>query len=94
MSKRSDHNWGVAWSQEKEMECGIALQHLAAAVWIKWRRFMDSEQYPDMVGLGQIHDMWNMMYEDMKALYTLEKLCNDDYKAAIVEKEVIKMEDT
>ena len=31
MSKKADENWGMAWNQEQEMECGIALQHLAGA---------------------------------------------------------------
>ena len=87
MSKRADDNWGMAWSREKEMECGIALQHLAACVWAKWAKVFTAEQYPDMVGLGQVHDTWNMMYQDMKALYTLETLVNDGYKARIVEKD-------
>lgn len=87
MSKRADDNWGVAWSRETEMECGIALQHLAASVWTKWEKAFSAEKYPDMVGLGQVHDIWNMMYQDMKALYTLEQLVNDDYAALIVEKD-------
>lgn len=87
MSKRADDNWGMAWSREKEMECRIALQHLAACVWAKWARAFTAEQYPDMVGLGQVHDTWNMMYQDMKALYTLETLVNKKYVARIVEKD-------
>jgi len=87
MSKKADENWGMAWSQEQEMECGIALQHLAGAVWSKWEKAFSAEKYPEMVGLGQVHDTWNMMYQDMKALYTLEKLVNDEYATAIVEKE-------
>lgn len=87
MSKRADDNWGMAWSREKEMECGIALQHLAACVWTKWEKAFTAEKYPDMVGLGQVHDTWNMMYQDMKSLYTLETLVNDGYKARIVEKD-------
>lgn len=87
MSKKADDNWGMAWSQENEMECGIALQHLAACVWTKWEKAFSAEKYPDMVGLGQVHDVWNMMYRDMKALYTLETLINDTYATAIVERE-------
>ena len=87
MSKAADDNWGMAWSREKEMECGIALQHLAACVWSKWAKIFSAEQYPDMVGLGQVHDTWNMMYQDMKALYTLEQLVNYEYPACIVEKD-------
>ena len=69
------------------MECGIALQHLATSIWIKWENAFSAEKYPDMVGLGQVHDIWNMMYQDMKALYTLEKLVNDKYATAIVQKD-------
>ena len=91
MSKKADNQWGETWSQEKEMACGVALQHLASAVYIKWRNAINSEtDYPDLVGLGQIHDFWNMMYEDMKAIYTLEKLVNDTYKTVIIDKEITK----
>jgi len=89
MSKKADNNWGKVWSREAEMECGVALQHLASAVFMKWLKAMDSERYPDMVGLGQIHDYWNMMYEDMKAIYTLETLVHgeDYYRTKIIENE-------
>lgn len=87
MSKKADNNWGRIWSEESEMECGVALQHVAAAVWIKWQNEFNAEGYPKMVGLGQVHDIWNMMYEDMKALYTLEKLVNNEYCARIIESE-------
>jgi hypothetical protein len=42
-----------------------------------------------MVGLGQIHDYWNEMYEDMKAIYTLETLVHgkDYYRTKIIENE-------
>lgn len=93
MSKRADHNWGTAWSQESEMECRVALQQLATAVWIKWQKAFNAEQYPDMVGLGQVHDIWNMMYTDMKALYTLEQLVGDKYRAKIVETDGVKASD-
>ncbi|MBR2601866.1 MAG: hypothetical protein IKE08_04130 [Clostridia bacterium] len=87
MSKAADENWGMAWSRETEMECGIAMQHLAATVWTKWAKAFSANQYPNMVGLGDVHDTWNMMYQDMKALYTLETLVNDNYKSVIVEKD-------
>lgn len=71
------------------MECGVALQHLASAVFMKWLKAMDSERYPNMVGLGQIHDYWNGMYEDMKAIYTLETLVHGEnyYRTKIIENE-------
>lgn len=87
MSKKADKNWGRAWSREAEMDCRVAMQHLAGAVFSKWRRAIEQERYPNMVGMGQIHDLWNMMYEDMKAVYTIERLVNDDYRAVIIEKE-------
>ena len=87
MSKKADGNWGRVWSQEAEMECGVAMQHLAGAVFSKWRRALEQERYPDMVGLGQIHDFWNMMYEDMKAVYTLEQLVDKTYRTKILENE-------
>ena len=88
MSKKADERWGMTWSREAEMACGVALQHLASAVYIKWRNAINAEtEYPDLVGLGQIHDIWNMMYEDMKAVYTLERLVNDDYMTRIIEGE-------
>lgn len=87
MSKVADENWGLAWDRETEMECEIALQHLAASVWTKWAKEFSAEQYPNMVGLGEVHDTWNMMYQDMKAIYTLEKLVNNNYVARIVEKD-------
>lgn len=87
MSKRADENWGTVWSAENEMDARIALSHLAASVWDKWTRAFNAEKYPNMVGLGQVHDIWNMMYNDMKALYTLEKLLNNTYGTAIIEKQ-------
>lgn len=87
MSKRVDDTWGTVWSAENEMDAGIALSHLASSVWIKWQREFNAEKYPNMVGLGQVHDVWNMMYNDMKALYTLEKLVNNTYGTFIIEKQ-------
>lgn len=48
MSKKADGNWGRVWSQEAEMECGVAMQHLAGAVFSKWRRALEQERYGDM----------------------------------------------
>jgi hypothetical protein len=87
MSKRADDTWGTVWSAENEMDARIALSHLAASVWDKWTRAFNAEKYPNMVGLGQVYDIWNMMYNDMKALYTLEKLLNNTYGTAIIEKQ-------
>lgn len=87
MSKRADDTWGTVWSDENEMDARIALSHLAASVWIKWQREFNAEKYQNMVGLGQVHDVWNMMYNDMKALYTLEKLVNNTYATFIIEKQ-------
>lgn len=93
MSKKADRNWGRVWSQETEMDCRVALQHLATAVYHKWSNAINSEsKYPDLVGLGQIHDIWNGMYEDMKALYALEQLCNNHYKTKIIDEEEARME--
>ena len=87
MSKRADENWGTVWSMVKEMDAKVALSHLAEAVWRKWQSAVNAEKYPNMVGLGQVHDLWNLMYYDMKALYTLEKLLNNTYGTAIIEKQ-------
>lgn len=88
MSKRADKEWGKAWSREAEMECGVALQILATAVWSNWYREITSKKdCPRLVGLGNIHDMWNAMHDDMKAIYTLEKLVNDTYRTKGVETE-------
>lgn len=88
MSKRAENNWHKTWSKEAEQDCSVALQHLASAVYVKWRDAINSEtKYPDLVGLGQIHDFWNMMYEDMKAIYTLEQLVGNNYRTRIIEGE-------
>lgn len=91
MSKRADKEWGEMWSREKEMECGVALQTLASCVYTHWRNRINQEckttggEWIEGVGLGNIHDIWNLMYHDMKALYTLEQLVNDHYKTLGVE---------
>lgn len=86
MSKRVDDNWGEKWSREKEMDCQVALQTLATAVWSNWKREIDSNKdYPRMVCLGNIHDLWNTMYGDMKALYTLEQLVNTHYTTKMID---------
>ena len=88
MSKKAEKNWGRVWSEQSEMDCRVAIQHISSAIYYKWRDIINGEsQYPDMVGTGQIHDIWNYMYEDMKALYTLEKLVNDNYKTVIIQDE-------
>ena len=33
-----------------------------------------SGEWIEGVGLGNIHDIWNLMYHDMKALYTNEEV--------------------
>ena len=94
MSKAADNNWGMTWSRESEMECKVALQVLASCVYDHWRDVIDREsktsagRWVEGVGLGNIHDIWNYMYDDMKALYTLEKLVNDTYSTAIIAKEM------
>lgn len=94
MSKRSDDNWGKAWSREAEMECGVALQVLATAVWSNWYREITSHtDWPRGVGLGNIHDMWNTMHDDMKAIYTLEQLVNDHYRTKGIENEGSEVEE-
>ena len=93
MSKRADKEWGEMWSKEKEMECGAALQTLASCVYTHWRNRMNQDhkcktisgELGEGVGLGNIHDIWNLMYHDMKALYTLEQLVNNNYKTLGVE---------
>ncbi len=87
MSKRANNTGSTVWSDENEMDARIALSHLAASVWLKWQHAFNAEKYPNMVGLGQVHDAWNVMYDDMKALYTLEKLLNNTYGTAIIEKQ-------
>lgn len=88
MSKVAEETWGKVWSREEEMNCQVALQRLATSVYLGWKDRIESEsKYPDLVGLGQIHDIWNGMYRDMKALYTLERLVNTHYKTVIVEDE-------
>ena len=93
MSKKADNRWGYVWSQEKEMECGVALQVLASSVYDHWRDIINrqcktsSGEWVEGVGLGNIHDLWNYMYEDMKALYTLEQLVNCNYRTKIIENE-------
>lgn len=96
MSRKADEAWGRVWSKEAKQECGVALQHLATAIYIKWRSAIDSEtKYPDLVGLGQIHDIWNGMYEDIKAIYTLETLVFGEkyYRARIIEDEAGESEE-
>ena len=91
MSKRADKEWGEMWSREKEMECRVALQTLASCVYTHWRNRINQEckttngEWIEGVGLGNIHDIWNLMYHDMKALYALEQLVNDYYKTLGVE---------
>ena len=91
MSKRADKEWGEAWSKEKEMDCGVALQTLASCVYTHWQHRINAEcktmsgEWIEGVGLGQIHDIWNIMYHDMKALYTLEKLVNNTYRARMID---------
>ena len=88
MSKRADKEWGEKWSKEKEEDCRIALQVLATAVWSNWYREITSHSdYPRLVGLGNIHDLWHTIYTDMKAIYTLEKLVNDTYRTPMIENE-------
>lgn len=94
MSKSADENWGTLWSRESEMKCGVALQVLASCVYDHWRDVIDrrsktaSGRWVEGIGLGDIHDIWNFMYEDMKALYTLEKLVNNEYHTAIIDRPV------
>ena len=91
MSKRADKEWGEMWSQEKEMECSVALQTLASCVYTHWRDRINQEckttsgEWIEGVGLGNIHDIWNLMYHDMKALYTLEQLVNNNYRTRGIE---------
>lgn len=89
MSKAADDNWGAVWSRESEMECRVALQVIASCVYDHWRDVIDrrsktaSGRWVEGIGLGDIHDIWNYMYDDMKALYTLEKLVNNHYSTRI-----------
>lgn len=93
MSNRADKEWGEMWSREKEMECGVALQTLASCVYTHWRNRINLEcktvsgEWIEGVGLGNIHDIWNLMYHDMKALYTLEQLVNNHYRTKGIEQE-------
>lgn len=91
MSKRADKQWGEMWSNEKEMECHVALQTLASCVYTHWQHRINQEsqttsgEWIEGVGLGNIHDIWNLMYTDMKALYTLEQLVNNHYRTKGIE---------
>lgn len=88
MSKRADKEWGKAWSREAEIDCHVALQVLATAVWSNWYRQITADKdHPRMVGLGNIHDLWNTMHDDMKAIYTLEQLVNNEYRTKGIENE-------
>ena len=88
MNKRADEEWGEAWSREKEIDCHVALQVLSTAVWSNWyRQIRAYEDHPHMVGLGNIHDLWNTMHDDMKAIYTLERLVNNEYRTKGIEDE-------
>ena len=93
MSK-ADNEWGKHWSQESEMECGVALQTLASSVYTHWRDKINQEcktsngEWIEGVGLGNIHDLWNLMYKDMKALYTLEQLVNTQYRTKGIEQDL------
>jgi len=64
------------------LSAGVAIQHLSTAIFCHWRESFNEERYPSMVGTGQIHDLWNMMYADMRALYTLEKMAGVEYRTA------------
>ena len=92
MNKKADKQWGEMWSQEKEMECHVALQVVASSIYTHWRNRINqacqttSGEWIEGVGLGNIHDLWNLMYEDMKALYTLEHLVNNHYRTKGIEK--------
>ena len=94
MSKKADKNWGRAWSQQAEMDCRVALQVVASSIYTHWMHRINQEcktstrEWIEGVGLGQIHDIWNLMYEDMKALYTLEQLVGTHYRTMIVEDEL------
>lgn len=94
MSKQADKQWGEMWSREKEMECQVALQRLASCVYTHWRHCINQEcetisgEWIEGVGLGSIHDIWNLMYEDMKALYALEQLVNSQYKTRGIDNEM------
>lgn len=91
MSKKADKQWGEMWSSAKEMECGEALQVIASSVYTHWRNRINQEcktisgEWIEGVGLGNIHDIWNLMYTDMKALYTLEQLVNNQYRTKGIE---------
>lgn len=94
MSKAADNQWGKTWSKESEMECQLALQVLASSIYTHWRNRINAQcqtqdgEWIEGVGLGNIHDLWNTMYTDMKALYTLEQLVNCNYKTKIIENEM------
>ena len=99
MSKRADKEWGEMWSREKEMDCRVALQVLASSIYEHWRQKINREcqttsgEWVEGVGLGNIHDIWNIMYNDMQALYTLERLVNACYHTKGIEKAESEGED-
>ncbi|MCR5791371.1 MAG: hypothetical protein K6G83_15920 [Lachnospiraceae bacterium] len=93
MSQKADKNWGRVWSKEAEMDARIALQVVASSIYTHWKYTINQEsktssgEWIEGVGLGQIHDIWNLMYTDMKALYTLEQIVGTHYRTKIIEDE-------
>lgn len=83
MAKKADEEWGLKYGEQTEMQCDLALRRLVQSVFDKWKMQINSDFYSD-VGLGQIHDLWYMMYSDMKAIYTLEKLIKLDYSTPMI----------
>lgn len=53
---------------ENTIGASVSLRVLADSVGRKWYRMLAD----DCTGLGHIHDIWNEMYRDMRAIVCLE----------------------
>lgn len=84
MAKKADKEWGLKYGEESVMQCDLALNRLVQSVVDKWKMQLNSDYYSSIVGFEQIHDLWYMMYSDMKAIYTLEKLIKLDYSTPMI----------
>lgn len=64
----------MARKSNELMNASAALRVLVDSVGLKWLDALSDEHD----GLGHIHDLWNMMYEDMEAIVCLEKYIADN----------------
>ena len=64
----------MARKSNELMNASVALRVLVDSVGLKWLDALSDEHD----GFGHIHDLWNMMYEDMEAIVCLEKYIADN----------------